>query len=165
MATRIGISLAMGLLSFLGFHLLRWRLQPSSQPRIVRLTLLGLFGTGVAEGVHFAWVGWQPLASVAILWYSIFGVVTYLFFYAGIVRSVSLTVLAKLLRSPSPSLSFEALLEAYDRSTGFEGRLDALEAAGWIRRSGDQILLTGTGARIAQATGRLARLLGGELEG
>ena len=101
--------------------------------------------------------GFNVFDLCAVLWIDIFFVVLYTFFYAGLSRSVSVTLLSRLFTIRESSLDFDALLEEYDRSSRFEDRIHLMEESGLVSVSGNSVHLTSKGFALARG----AKLLGG----
>lgn len=161
----IVISVAVGVVAFLTAHVIVWRAFPSDAPRIGLLAALSAGGIALSAAVQ---VLQRDLALIEL--YAVFSVdvllaVLYLFIYAGISRSVSVTLIARLHAHRDAGLDFRTLLEEYAASSRFEDRLRLMATSGLLRLEGESALLTRRGTRLARCAKVLARALGTELSG
>lgn len=157
----VGISLAL----FLGLHVLIWRASPSSDPRIRRLAVLGLVSLGVAAAAYTLLAGVDAAALCAVVWIELFLIISYFFVYAGVARSVSVTILARLVEVPEGVVSFDALVEGYRRSSRFADRIALMEKNRLVRRDGETVHLTPRGRVFSRGMCVLSRLTAARLEG
>ena len=158
-------SVLVGMGAFLLLHLWLWRARPSQAPRIVLLGCLGLGGI-VAAGVSYRLLGGgDGVGLCAVVWTILFLVIAYVFVYAGIARSVSLTLLTRLLESGNRPMEVERVVEEYAASSRFEDRIRVMQATGLVERSGTTVRLTRKGGRWARGAQRVGRWLGDGLKG
>ena len=151
--------------TFLFFHVLLWRSYPSHSPRFFLLGLLGV-GEIVVSGLSYLLTeGGHGLGICAVVWTNLFLVIAYLFFYAGIARSVSLTLLARLLESSNRPLDFERVVEEYAASSRFEDRIRVMQTSGLVKLSGTTVRLTRKGSLYARGAKRVGDWLGAGLKG
>ena len=149
---------------FLVTHVAVWRTLPSGSPRIGLLS--GLAATGVVISLLTVLLvgGLLPeLFAVASIDFLL--VVLYLFVYAGVARSVSLTLVARLLVEPGHTVAFGTLLDEYTSSSRFEDRLRLMGESGLLLISGDRVDLTVKGVRMARWARFLGRTVGDGLVG
>jgi hypothetical protein len=161
----VALAVAIAMLAFFCAHIGIWRWKPSGQPRAFLLSFLAAVAITVSEAVLFA-LGWELLQlAVAVLWINIFWIVLYFFFYAGIARSVSVTLLARLRQTGRTPTTFAALSQEYLNSSRFEDRLELMMKIGLVVRSEGAYCLTSKGRRFARGACVLSRLLSDGLEG
>jgi len=109
-------------------------------------------------------VGFKLTELCAVVWVDTFVIVFYLFVYAGVARSVSLTLLAQLSASTG-SVNMDRLVADYLASSRLRDRIELMRASGLVRVTGDVVALTRRGARVAQGASLLSRLTCGDLRG
>lgn len=150
----------------MGLHIALWRAAPSNTPRIRLLGILGLAGL-VASGAIVVMVqGWDLYALTAAIWINTFCVTLYVFFYAGLSRSVSVTVLERLLASPTHRADFATLVADYSASARFEDRVRLMDHTGLVTiDSSGTVVATLKGIRLGRAAQFLGRSVGGGLHG
>jgi hypothetical protein len=159
------IAVGMGFAAFLAAHLALWRRQPSRDPRMGLLATLALAGLGIVAAAHRALAGRDVVGLCAALWIEIALFIGYFFLYAGVARSVSVTLLDCVRRAPSGLVPFEALLDAYQRSSRFADRITLMQRSGLVRVSGGAVSLTRRGAAFVRGVEALRRLAYAELQG
>ena len=90
----------------------------------------------------------------------LFGLMLYLHFYSGILRSLSVRILGELAKAPGQELSLEDLERHYPQEVMFQERVAQLLRIGWLLEEEGQLRVSTKGARWArlqQALGRLYR--------
>jgi len=160
----VGISLAAGIVSFLLLHVAIWRLAPDNSPRIMLLGLLAAFGMAVSA-LTDRMLGGDGLEVCAVLWIDVFLGIFYVIFYSALARSVSLTLLARVLSSGAQPLSADALVNDYASSSRFEDRIRVMQEIGFAQCSSNSVRLTDKGFRLARCVKALGRVIGSGLEG
>lgn len=152
-----------GMATFWLLHVAIWRLAPSSAPRLRLLVVLAGVGMGVSVLTQ-RWLGdlngtslWTVLCAALLV------MTGYLFMYAGIARSVSVTLLAWLLQRGS--MNVEELAQEYLASSRFEDRLRLMQASGFVQLTQDRVMLTPRGCALTRVAARLSQLLGTTLHG
>lgn len=161
----LALSVGLGFVAFLLTHLVLWRRQPSNHPRIRMLAALALAGLGIAAGAHRVLAGADVVGLCAALWIETALFVGYFFVYAGLARSVSVTLLDGVRRAPMGFVPFEALLEEYQRSSRFADRIALMQRSGLVRVCGGAVSLTRRGAAFVRGIEILQRLAYAQLEG
>ncbi|PCI38401.1 MAG: hypothetical protein COB53_04810 [Elusimicrobia bacterium] len=146
-------------------HVVVWRVRPSNDPRIGLLCLLGGFGWAFAVGLYVVRWGGDRVAVAAVTFDFIFLIIAYLFFYAGLSRSVSITLLGQLLQAPDQQIGFDVLAGAYEKSDRFDDRIRLLNNLNLVEISGENIRLSGRGKVLTDTARGLCGLLGGTIEG
>ncbi|GEM_PF-1631730 len=164
LAGRILITTAWGTGLFLVGHIAVWRAKPSNTPRVALLCALALAGMAASVAADAARWGFEPVVFWSTLWIEAFLVVVYLFLYSGLARSVSVTLLCRLL-GRERVVSFAGLVEEYDRSSRFEDRIRLMADSGLVRCEGDRVTLTPKGDALARWTRRISRSIGDGLGG
>ncbi len=159
------MSVGIGAATFIGLHVLWWRRTASNNPRIGLLCLLAIVGVACSLIVGLFFYELAEEALWALLWIDAFFVVLYLFLYAGIVRSVSLTLLAHLRQDDHRSIDLQSIIDEYSASARFEDRIQLMSESGFIQVSKEFVSLTKTGRLLAKSAKGLSRLLGTDLEG
>jgi len=150
---------------FLVLHVAIWRLWPSNAPRVVLFFALAggciagslaasLLKEGPQLGTLFALAGTE---SLLVIFYSLV--------YGTLARSVSVTLLGRLLREKNSTLDFEVLLEEYLRSNRFDDRLHVMAQSGFVAVAGDQVALTEKGERLAKIAEFFGSVFSDGLEG
>ncbi|MBI4668344.1 MAG: hypothetical protein HY747_04025 [Elusimicrobia bacterium] len=159
-------SAAIGMNFFLLGHFCIWRLFPADSPRIVLISEIGAAGMLISSAAcWFLPQGNQSAAVISVLWLDIFFLIFYLFIYAGIARSVSVTILIGLLEKEKGTLKLDKLIDEYAVSPRFKDRVALMEKSGLVKTSGDGIQITKKGFYLAGGARCLACLIGGGLEG
>ena len=159
------LSAKVGMILFFLLHLSIWMGMPSNQPRILLLSFLWGAGAVFSLAVYNCFFQANGIGVVSIIWIDFFTLVAYLFVYAGVARSVSLTLLSKLASAPDGTRSAPSLVDEYLLSQRFGDRIRLMRAAGLVEISGDTASLTGKGRLLALTAGSLGRLFGGQLQG
>ncbi len=165
MVGAIVISVVVGMVVFLGLHLILWRRRLSNTPRMFLLTVLALIGLAASAAAQIALEGLNPLSLFTALWIDTFLIISYFFVYAGICRSVSVTVLSRLLGCQEQQINFETLVEEYVRSSRFEDRIRLMDESGLVRLSGHSVILTPKGFALARTVRFFAGVAGRSMEG
>ena len=154
-----------GMVMFLGMHLILWRHQVSERPRLGQLGVLAIIGIGITLADIIWQAGWNTPLLIAGLWIDLFIVISYFAVYALLVRSVSITLLSRLRRAPGESVLFESLVHDYSDSAQFESRVRVMDASGFVRLSPDAVELTPRGAWVAQSARVISGAICAPLEG
>ncbi len=165
MMSSVTPSVLAGVSAFFVLHVLVWRARPSNAPRIFLLTGLALAGMMVSGWTSAAGNGWRAVEACATLWITGFCLTLYFFVYAGVARSVSVTLLARLRRSRTEPVALETLVNEYATSTRFHDRVQLMRRTGLLRVEGDRVHLTPRGRALSQCVRTLTRLSCGELRG
>lgn len=158
-------AVAAGMTTFLLLHVVIWRAAPSNSPRILLLGLLAAVGILVSLLVGLLLAGLNAFVLCAVLWIDLFAVILYMFVYAGLARSVSVTLLSRLLRCGDQPLDFNALVEEYSSSSRFDDRIRLMHRSGLVRLSENSVALTGRGSALARWAKLMGQVVGGGLEG
>ncbi len=158
-------SIGTGSALFFFLHLWIWRRNPSVTPRMVLLGTLGIVGTCASLLVYWVLRGSDLIGFCSILWTELSLLVFYLFFYGGICRSVSLTLLTRLLAQNGRPLDFRSFIQEYSVSSRFEDRVRVMDEVGYVRLEGDRVILTPKGRRAVRLAAFLAGLIGDGLQG
>ncbi|MCG3205124.1 MAG: hypothetical protein KCHDKBKB_01841 [Elusimicrobia bacterium] len=159
----IVIESVFGFVLFLIVHVFLWRKKPSNEPRIILLSIvmfstllgLGLFSSNRSDG--------NINHIFTVLCFEIFLFTLYAYFYSGICRSVSITLLTQLMKSPT--LNIESLTQEYARSSRFEDRLVVMEQMGVLKISNGNAQLTQQGNIITRVILFISWMISGKLEG
>jgi len=159
------LSAGIGAATFVGLHVLWWRCSASNNPRIGLLFVLAIIGVAVSFTVGILVCEIVDEARWALLWIDVLLVVLYFFLYAGIVRSVSLTLLTHLRQGGHQSLELQSIIDEYSTSSRFEDRIRLMHESGFVKVSGEFVILTKKGRLLAQSAKGMSRLLGTVLEG
>lgn len=157
-------SVAAGIALFVVLHVTIWRAAPSNAPRILLLGLLAGVGTLTSVGVSVATTGASANVWIA-LWIDSFIFVCYAFVYAGVARSVSVTLLGRVRQAGARPLQLSTLADEYAESSRFEDRLDLMHRSGLVAMSGDVVTITPHGHRVARWTERASRAIASRMEG
>jgi hypothetical protein len=158
-------SVAAGIAAFLVLHVVIWRASPSNSPRILLLALLAGVGVVVSLLVDVLAGGFNGFELCAVLWIDIFAIIFYMFVYAGVARSVSVTLLSRLLKCQDRPLDFHTLVEEYTLSSRFEDRIRLMEKNGLVRLGEGAVRLTWQGLALARGAKVLGQVLGDGLKG
>lgn len=164
-SSHVVISVSVGMMVFLALHVLIWRCRPSDSPRIFLLELLAGAGTLVSLGLALGLSGFQLFDLCTVLWIDVFFVILYTFFYAGLSRSVSITLMARLFTSGNSRLDLNTLVQEYNESSRFEDRIRLMEHSGFLSVLPDCVWLTPKGFALARGARLLGRVLGDGLRG
>ena len=157
-------SVLSGLGVFLIAHLVLWRARASNAPRLGLLAWLAMIGVAVSIIVQGTLEWGDALQLTSVIWIDLLGIIAYLFVYAKIVRSVSLTLLAQLARD-GETVTFEALARDYLASAKFEDRIRLMEAHRFVRCENGAVRITPRGVRLARWASRVGALIGPGLQG
>ena len=152
-----------GIFFFLFIHIISWRLSPSNRPRMLLLFLLAISGMFCSVIVHLFFFNTDLISITSTIWLDIFFIIFYLFLYAGLSRSVSLTLLEKI--SISKSIDFEILLKDYESSIRFLDRMELMKKNEYIKISNNIVTIRPKGRKLISITRSLGRLIGVSLEG
>lgn len=152
-----------GLATFFFLHIALWRAAPSNSPRMSRLALLAGVALMVSAAASTRRSGADSLAIWPVVWFDVFAIVLYVFVYAGLARSVSTTLLGRLLQAER--IPFAAFAAEYAASSRFEDRLRLMHRAGLVVMAGEHVHLTRRGANLARVCELAARATAGRLEG
>src|SRR5688572_8124326 len=100
MSAKLFVSVLVGCVVFFTIHIGYWRLKPSNSPRV-----LGLFGCGFFGFVASAMALAVSIEVTAMDFYLVWGIdlfiiMFYVLVYGVLVRSVSVTLLGRLLHEP-----------------------------------------------------------------
>lgn len=165
MMSGIAQSVVAGLGVFLLLHITLWRAKPSNAPRILLLT--GLAGVGLVSSGVMALVmsGGAAVEVCAALWLTGFFLTVYFFVYAGVARSVSVTLLFQLLRCRGGSLDVETLVNEYAASSRFEDRVEVMRQIGLLRVTGETVALTPKGEAVSRGVRVLSTLTCSDVRG
>ena len=98
MDTRIVASVIIGMAVFFLLHVGIWRMAPSNVPRMFLLGRLAAMSVAVSLLAEWLWGGFDAVALCTVLWIDAFWITLYFFIYAGLVRSVSLTLLSRMVQ-------------------------------------------------------------------
>jgi len=165
MSVRLAASLLIGMGAVFLLHVGLWRLRPAGSPRIPVLALLGTVGTAASAALYGALSSWDPVGASAALWYGFSLTIAYLFFYAGVSRSVSLSLLIQIAHQGRSSASFGEVLAGFAESDRFEGRVRLMREAGLVSLEGGEVRLTPKGRRWGGTARALGNIFGSGLEG
>lgn len=139
---------------------IHWRLIPSDSPRILPfclwsgMSLLFVIVLGTTLNYDLAALAAIVLVQAAFIFW-------YFFFYTGIARSVSLTLLIEL----SLGFSENEVRQRYEKSTRFEERIELLANLGWVYREDGFVVLTPKGKQMAKGLKFWSHFLGNGLKG
>lgn len=158
-------SVGAGAVFFLLLHVGIWRAVPDNSPRMTLLGVLMLVGIGASLAVDAALGIRDGLELWAVAWTGASLGVIYIIFYSGVARSVSLTLLARVLRDGTRPVRLSDLVQEYEASARFEDRIRLMHESDLIRLSGDMAALTDRGVRLARWSRGLSRIIGNGLEG
>ena len=159
------ISVMVGMIVFLGLHLALWRRSVSNSPRMILLAVLAGIGLAASALAQIVFSGYSPAPLFTALWIDLFLMISYFFIYAGVCRSVSVTLISRLLKSKNQTVELGALVEEYVRSARFEDRIRLMDQSGLVRLSGQSVRITPKGLAVARVVRFLSRVTGRELEG
>ncbi len=159
------ISVMIGMIVFLGLHLAFWRRSSSNSPRMILLAALAGIGLGATALAQIFSNGLKPVPLFTALWIDAFLLISYFFVYAGVCRSVSVTLISRLMRAEGQTVDFGVLVEEYVRSTRFEDRIRLMDRSGWVQLSGSSVRITPKGLAVARVVRFLSRATGREMEG
>ena len=147
-------------------HILIWRLFPSNHPRFGILGWILLVGYLVSVAVDAYLSGLAPSEQYVIFGLHFFFDVGYvLFFYPGISRSVSVTLMAWLLESDDGVMSLDEINQRYGSSSRFEDRVQMLHDHHFLRFENGSATLRAKGRFIGWMCEVAGRILGTGMEG
>jgi len=109
--------------------------------------------------------GMGPATVFDVVSMNLLFIMLYLFVYAGLSRSVSITLLARLLESGPRPLDLGALSREYSNSSRFEDRIHLMNESGLLQVEGSSVRFTAKGLRLARGSQWLSRILSSGLEG
>lgn len=165
MTGSIVYAVATGMVALVLLHMVIWRTVPSNSPRILLLGFLAGVGIVVSLLVNLLLTGFSAFELCAVLWFDSFAVIFYVFFYSGIARSVSVTILTRLLHCGDRPLDFNTLVEEYALSSRFEDRIELMNKSGLVRLSENSVTLTRKGLVLARYAKVLGQVIGSGLQG
>jgi hypothetical protein len=165
MASVVLGSVALGAVLFLLLHVVIWRAFPSNDPRILSLGGLGLVGIGTSI-LSLAFLrSLNLVAFFDVVAFDLFWAILYLFVYAGLSRSVSITLLARLLESGPRAVDLGILSKEYSESSRFEDRIQLMHENGLLQIKGNSVKFTTKGLRLARGSQWLSHILSSSLDG
>jgi len=159
------MAVALGVGVFFLLHIVVWRATPSYHPRMWLLALLAMNGLLISVLTCLVLAPWDGRRLFGVIWMDVFLFLLYFFTYAGLIRSVSITLLGRLLAGGNKPESFQVLFEEYSASERFEDRLRVLDKSGLLRLEGSYVILTSKGTRWARWTTILSQIAGVGLRG
>lgn len=165
MAASFVMSVAAGVIAFLLLHVTIWRYAPDNSPRIILLSLLAAVGIIVSVLTDMALGKGNGLELCAIVWVDASLGIFYIIFYSALARSVSITLLARLLYCGAQPMSLDALVHEYTSSPRFEDRIRVMHQSGLAQLSANSVKLTDRGFRLARWVKFLGHVLGNGLAG
>lgn len=165
MTASLVVSVAAGIMVFLLLHVTIWRCAPDNSPRILLLGLLTAVGVVVSVLIDMVLGKGNGLELCAVVWIDASLGAFYIVFYSALARSVSITLLARLLYCGAQPLPLEALVDEYASSSRFEDRIRMMHESGFAQLSANSVTLTDKGFRLARWAKVLGRVLGSGLEG
>ena len=158
-------TLAVATALFLTVHVAVWRRRPSNAPRILLLASIAGASMAAVVVVRVLSGGLGTLDLCAVLWIYAFLIVAYLFLYAGISRSVSVTLLERIQQAGGKQVEIATLVTEYATSSLFEDRVRLMHDSGMVSLSGGVVTLRRKGAIVARCAQALSRVIGSELRG
>jgi hypothetical protein len=159
------LSILTGSFLFLILHISLWRLRPSNSPRVFLLASLagiGLLGSGITL---YSLEGVNAFDAFVVFGTGFFMVNIYFAMYGALARSVSVSLVTRLLEGGNSPLDFDTVLKEYDTSGKFEERIQVMHDAGLVTLSGDTVRMTARGRLLSWTAEQLARLITEGLEG
>lgn len=153
-----------GFIFFLILHVAVWRSWPSKFPRIFLLNFLVFMGFLLSASLDAFRSGFNAVEFCAIAWLWFCADIFYLFLYAGIARSVSITLLARLARGGSALDAGELVLES-GHSSRFEDRIALMQDQGYVASRQGKIALTPSGKALIRFLKFLSRFFVTRMEG
>jgi hypothetical protein len=156
-------AVAAGHIFFYVAHIAWWRARPSNQPRMARLGALALASIAVSLALLVP-AGLDGPTAFGVVGVQAALLLGYAFVYAGMARSVSVTLLGRLLPEAG-AVALSRLVEEYAASSRFEDRIRLMDASGLLEVSDQAVALTDKGRRLAITAQRLTRVIGVTLEG
>ena len=165
MELSLALSVLIGMAAVVILHVAIWRMAPSPDPRLGLLWRLTLGGVGLSVLANGFLTGFNSPDLCAVLWIDALVIAGYFFVYAGVARSVSMTLLSRLLRCPGGSLDVETLVNEYVTSSRFEDRVEHMRRIGLLNVSGDILTLTPKGAAVSRGVKVLSTLTCSDVRG
>jgi len=159
----IFLSSITGIFFFLSVHIILWRIFPSNNPRMLLLFFLAFAGTILSIIVHLFFFNTDIISVTSTIWLDVFFIICYLFLYAGLSRSVSLTLLEKI--SVANSIDFDSLVKDYESSIRFLDRMELMKKNEYINISNNMVTIRPKGRKLIKLTRIFGRLIGVSLEG
>ena len=161
----VAIPVLAGVAVFQALHIVLWRRRPSHAPRIYLMSGLIMVGLAASAALRaFVW-NTDGEALFAVISIGAFADVLYMFFYCGLARSVSFTVLGRFVERPSERVPLSLIVDDYTGSSKFQDRLEVMRRSGWIAMDGDRVALTDRGLLFAKRINLISTILCGGLEG
>ncbi len=161
----IALPVLTGMAALVILHVAIWRMSPSPDPRVGLLGRLALGGVGLSVLANGFLAGFNGPDLCAVLWIDALAVTCYFFVYAGVARSVSMTLLSRLLRCQGGSLDVETLVNEYAASARFEDRVEVMRRIGLVRVAGKTVALTPKGAAVSRGVRMLSTLMCSDVRG
>jgi len=161
----IALSVLAGMAAIIILHVAIWRMGPSSDPRFGLLGWLALGGVGISIFANGFLAGFNGSDLCTVVWIDALAITCYFFVYAGVARSVSITLLSRLLRCPGGSLDVETLVNEYAASSRFEDRVEVMRKTGLIRVAGRTATLTPKGTAVSQGVKVLSAMTCSDVRG
>lgn len=164
-ALSIALSVCIGMAAVAILHVAIWRMSPSPNPRFGLLGRLALGGVGLSVLANGLLAGFNGPDLCAVVWIDALAVAGYFFVYAGVARSVSMTLLSRLLRCQGGLLDLETLVSEYAASARFEDRVEVMRKIGLLRVAGKTVALTPKGAAVSRGVQVLSTLTCSDMRG
>jgi len=161
----IALPVLTGMAALVILHVAIWRMSPSPDPRVGLLGRLALGGVGLSVLANGFLAGFNGPDLCAVLWIDALAVTCYFFVYAGVARSVSMTLLSRLLRCQGGSLDVETLVNEYAASARFEDRVEVMRRIGLVRVAGKTVALTPKGVAVSRGVRMLSTLMCSDVRG
>lgn len=159
------LSVGAGVALFGVLHVVMWRAAPSNSPRMLLLGGLATVGCAASAAAAVAGRGGLTIDIWIVLWIDSFFFVLYAFVYAGIARSVSVTLLGRIAEERAGSVHLSVLAGEYEQSSRFYNRLELMHRWGLVSVKGNLVSLTPHGSRVARWTERASSAIATRLEG
>lgn len=156
-------SIFFGMIFFFILHFFVWRYYPSDNPRIFLLWSFAGIGIVLSLGVNILQTGIDFLSLWSIISLHVSIIILYTFIYAGVSRSVSLTLLWEIIHKGS--IRFSDLAKQYQQSSRFEDRIALMQRMGWLHLETERVMLTCRGKRNARLFQILSKILGTRFQG
>jgi len=135
-------------------HVIYWRAVPSNSPRMILLALLSVAGVILSIFLAFAEGKTGPVALFHVLSMDAFLFIFYVYGYAGVCRSVSVTLLQW--ADEKGRFALSEFVDRYEKSSRLEDRLAVMEKMRWIERTGGQVVLAEKGRRLLKLVRRIS---------
>jgi hypothetical protein len=159
------LAVATAMATLFVLHVAIWRLRPANSPRMTLLFLLVCVSTGISLLVDLVIGQGGVLEAWAVLWTDLSLAVFYVIVYSVLARSVSVTLLGRMLQEGCNRITIEELVKEYESSSRFEDRVRLLCNSGLARLSQDSLVLTAKGFRLARCAKAVGAVIGRGLEG